>query len=134
MSREHEELDELEGLLRGVPLTRPSAALDARVRNALAGPARWRWYASLATGSLAAAALVMLAFWPRSASIESSGGNTTPTMVAVQPSTEEWTDEGIVGYAADGPVRQYRVVEQYAWASGRRQTVESVVEYVSEAY
>jgi len=51
--------EEIENLLRAMPLKKPSAALDARVLGRSAR--RWWWLAPVAGGALAAAAALVLA-------------------------------------------------------------------------
>lgn len=144
MSEKPDQFDELEAALRQLPLRQPSAALDARIRRLTSGrTTRVPWIIGIVGGSLAAAASLLIAFWPALVATPSklivSTAPAEPDKVQIVGTTEQWLDEGIVGYASDGPVRQYRFqsVEQLASADqsdGRTLYLERVVQVVSETY
>lgn len=134
------ELDEFELLLRRLPLQQPSLELDARLHRTLTRrPAHQRRYTlSAFTGiGLAAAAVLLLTFL-----INHPAPTTTPapspSPLAQHATTEHWLDEGIVGYASNGPIRQYRLrtYEPLAAANAKSSYVysEQVVQIVSQAY
>jgi hypothetical protein len=110
---EQHELDRIEALLQQMPLRSPSRDLDGRIAATLA-PRRWnRWVIGLTASSLAAAAAVLLALLPQTKppAPPTVAQSTTPpvSQTEVVQTTAQWTDEGIVATADDGPIRQYRV-------------------------
>ena len=136
MTREPDNFDELEHALRDLPLRQPSAELDGRLRRKLITPSPRRWYIGAAITGMAAAAAVLLVFWIQTGTPGSTGNIAiTPDKSAtVAQANEQWLDEGIIGYASDGPVRQYRIVDQFASAAGQMRTMEEVVQVVAETY
>lgn len=143
MSQDRNEFDDLEAMLRQLPLKQPSVSLDSRIRRLTQRGTAGRWIAGIIGASLAAAAMLLIAFWP--ASPTAGPVIAKATTPAAQPkvelvsTAEQWQDEGIVGYASDGPVRQYRLqsVQELASANApgaRYLYQEHVVQVVSEPY
>ena len=106
--------DDLEHLLRGLPLRRPPAALDGRVATAVR-PRRsvGRWVA------VAAALLFAVGLTWRWATPRSAVPVATPTaVVSIERVTSHTVDDGVVRVDGDVPYRQVReqTVREVWWA------------------
>ncbi len=126
--------ENVENLLRRMPLRRPSAALDARIL-ALRPKHRRVWIVSLAGGALAAAAAVLLALaLPRGsetgAPVPPSASSTPASMalatprapVEFQENYSQVSYEGVVAPDNVTPLQQFRrhTVERVQWVDAAR--------------
>jgi hypothetical protein len=113
MNEEANEFEATESLLRSLPLRTPSRALDERVLQAIRRKSRAGWIWAGVAASLAAAAAVVIAVQSNTAvpvqqpqAVQVASAQPQGELVQTEV---QWTEDGIVGTAKEGPVRQYTV-------------------------
>jgi hypothetical protein len=119
------EAEELEGLLRRMPLRRPPATMDRRVGRVLRdSPARWRWRAAAAVVLVAGVGVAVLMNRPRQADVASPIAITSTDAGLVGPATRlaatddkpfsmsrtlaQVVNEGVVGTWGNAPLQRVR--------------------------
>lgn len=130
---------EVEQMLGRIPLTRPSARLDQRVRNALTPRGPGGWFAVGALSSAAAAAIILFALpalhrHPTEAppppdqvagpAISPLALAAPPPRLRVEQDAAGIEDDGIVAHIDGVPLREYRcrALRQVWYFDSRRQT------------